>query len=119
MSDRQEQEIRQELPGGGTLAYRIDTDNDEIRGRLRSKIAQAVGAVREQSRIDGVGDPEDARFEKGAELLDCGDPVTIQDVRSVEGSIVYDVEYDNGEEASVLASEVELGIIDGTIQAIP
>lgn len=119
MSDQESYHAHRELPGGGTLAYRIDTDNDEIHDRLRSAIERAVGAVREQARIGGVGDPSDARFQEGSELIDCGSRFTVRDVRDEDGNIVYDVEFEDGKDMSILASEVELGIIDGTIQVVP
>lgn len=59
-----------------------------------------------------------ARFEYpvGTRLVDCGDHGEITDITERAVGTVYTVEFDDGDERPYPASELKLGIVDGTIR---
>lgn len=117
---------------------RIDTENDQIvLGDTALELYDRHGnemVVDHTSAMDGYvafrGANDEATvifrevgprpvYSEGTKIVDCGDEGVIEEVRDVEDTVVYDIRFDDGDEASLPASEIEIGIVDGTIKVKP
>lgn len=59
-----------------------------------------------------------AEYTEGTRILDCGDRGEIVDVAE-DDEPIYTVKFEDGETVVYPASEIEIGIVDGTIRVRP
>lgn len=91
-------------------------------GRLERR-AQAIekrkkallGELSQDEAEAGVEISPEYEYPEGTQIIDCGDQGEIIDTPD-DDQAVYEVEFEDGETVPYPPSEIELGIIDGTIR---
>jgi len=64
------------------------------------------------------GDTDSPRLSEGDEIIDCGDPGEIVAVRQGTDPVIYRVEHESGQINELTAQELELALVDGSIEVV-
>jgi hypothetical protein len=67
---------------------------------------------------DTLTDETTTEYDERTTIIDCGDRGEIVEVHNDYDQDVYEIEYDDGETDELTATELQLGLADGTIEVV-